>query len=82
MGTKGCTVRFETRYFESAHGKKPRGFGSWAFAEEHKAARASGADIFWAHGATYAEAKKRATAHFKALGEAQGEQNLYVAVLS
>jgi hypothetical protein len=77
-----CTVRFETGYYSRNHGAEPRGFGSWAFAEESKAARADGADIFWAHQSTFGAAKKLAAAHFKKLGEARGEANLYVAVLS
>jgi hypothetical protein len=80
MGKTGCTVRFETGYYSRNHGAQPRGDGTWAFSEEHKAARASGDDIFWANG-TYGEAKKKAAAHFKALGISRGELNLYVAVL-
>ena len=80
MGKKGCTVRFDTGHYTRNHGGQPRGDGQWAFAEEHKAARADGADIFWARG-TYGQAKKQAVAHFAALGASRGELNLYVAVL-
>lgn len=57
-------LEISTRQFEFAHGKKPRGFGHWAFFFNGVTA----IDLaFWAQG-TYAEAAKQARAHAKANG--------------
>jgi len=55
---KRSEVDVNTAEYEMAHGRMPRGYGSWAFAfrrREH--------DInayFWVNGVTYREAKKAA----------------------
>jgi hypothetical protein len=58
------TTYFNTRPYETAHGKAPKGRGCWAFAPE------SNRDaVYIAPGClTYGEAKKNAAAHFAALG--------------
>lgn len=61
-------VDVSTRAFEFSHGKKPKGYGSWAF----KPARDRDDDrlvFVSAPGSmTYGEAKKTAQRHFAALG--------------
>lgn len=32
-------IQFETRAYEFAHGRKPRGFGMWAFEVDHEDGR-------------------------------------------
>ncbi len=54
---------FETRHYEMAHGKAPRGRGMWAF--ELRNGRTVVAPMFW-HNGTYGEAKRAARAHFSA----------------
>lgn len=61
-------VRFETVYFEAAHGRAPRGDGQWAFCPADKY-RSGGylAFVVWQSG-TYAQAKAKARVHFAAAG--------------
>lgn len=60
------TIYFETREYEMAHGKSPRGTGNWGFSpyrtDEQRFARPE--NIFW-HNGTYAEGKKAAKARAK-----------------
>lgn len=52
------TAEFHTTQYELAHGRKPRGFGQWAFQPRGK----RGLDgIEWANG-TYAQAKAKVAA--------------------
>lgn len=51
------TTEFHTRNYEFTHGRKPRGFGSWAFTFEDDET------VWWAPAPrTFAEAKKAAVA--------------------
>ena len=56
-----------THRYEFAHGKAPRGRGSWAFHPNFNV-DASDRSIFWTPSVTWQEAKKLAVAHFSALG--------------
>lgn len=60
-------TRIETSRYQFAHGKAPRGHGSWAFHPDFNV-DASSAEILWVHRATFGEAKKAAVAHFSAKG--------------
>ena len=51
--------------YQWAHGKNPRGTGSWAFFPNSQQ-RIN--DAFWVHGASYGDAKRQAVAHAKAAG--------------
>lgn len=53
-------MEFNTTRYEADYGRKPRGFGHWAFALANDPEPNA---IFW-HAGTYAEAKKAARAHF------------------
>ena len=69
---KTTTVTVSTRYYELAHGRKPRGFGNWAFSFSHDAAFSHYADgrelIDSIHNCTYSVAKKWAVVRAKQLG--------------
>lgn len=47
--------------YRNAHGKEPRGFGSWAFQI------GDSKTTFWCHQATYGDAKKAAKAEARRL---------------
>jgi hypothetical protein len=59
------TIEISTQRFVAAHGKSPRGFGSWAFFpkgdERIEAA-------IWCHAVNYTEARKRAQQQAAARG--------------
>ena len=57
-------VRVHTTDFEFAHGRKPRGEGTWAFFFHR---RATTEHAFWANG-SYSEAKRQAVEYAKAHG--------------
>lgn len=58
------TVEFSTHEYEQAHGKLPRGRGSWAFCPRQNYNAQNYLDYTkWFRG-TYSEAKKQAAAHF------------------
>ena len=69
------TVTVSTRNFELAHGRKPRGFGNWAFSFSNNAAMGYYADgrelIDYTHNCTYSVAKKWAVVRAKQLGTTQ-----------
>jgi hypothetical protein len=66
-------VQFDTSEFERAHGRNPRGRGSWAFADAQHARRADYLDfVFWFNG-SYGEAKRAAAAHFAADADFSGD---------
>jgi hypothetical protein len=56
-----------TERYQFAHGRSPRGFGCWAFAENWNE-DASSPKILWLQQMTFTEAKKQAAEHFGALG--------------
>ena len=57
-------IDFETIEYERAHGKLPRGRGSWAFCPRQNYNAPNYLDhVMWFNG-TYTEAKKRARAYF------------------
>jgi hypothetical protein len=59
-------IEFDTSKFERAHGKAPRGTGSWAFCPAGLYDRANYLDhVFW-HSGSYGQAKRAAAAHFAA----------------
>jgi len=58
-------ILVDTVDFQFAHGRKPRGNGSWAFFFKRNA---DVDDAFWFYG-TYADAKRAAIAHAKANGK-------------
>ena len=57
--------KFETRWFELAHGRKPRGYGNWAFKPEAPQEEVT-EWIVWANG-TYTEAKREVAAKYPAV---------------
>ena len=60
-------IEINTWEYEFSHGKKPRGFGSWAFGLGHKNPHID--DIFWTPGAMlYSEAVKLAKKEAAQLG--------------
>ena len=70
MMTTTTKATVETVEFERAHGRMPRGFGSWAFCPfEHYRSSDYLDHVFWFTG-TYGAAKRAAVAHFSALGVA------------
>jgi hypothetical protein len=62
-------IEFNTNEYESNHGAKPRGKGSWAFVDRKHANADNYLDfVFWAPaGLTFTEAKKAAAVHFRAI---------------
>lgn len=57
-------AEFDTREYESNHGAKPRGFGSWAFAVVRAwpdvTPKGEAMDnLMWVHQAKYGDAKRR-----------------------
>lgn len=56
-------MRVESRKYEFAHGRKPRGMGNWAFIFDGEEGRA-----FFVNFSRYAEAKKEALAEAKRRG--------------
>lgn len=60
-------ARIATKHYQFAHGKAPRGTGSWAFHPNPHVDSLS-TEILWVHQATWGEAKKTAGAHFGAKG--------------
>jgi len=76
------TVRFDTRQYSTNHGAEPRGRGSWAFIDADQADAPNYLDdVYWVHGGTYGEAKKKAAAFFAPIAAARGMLTFYVAVL-
>lgn len=57
--------RVITTAYEFAHGKKPRGTGTWAFGLR----RNTPADMISWHSGTYAQAKRKAQEVFRGCGE-------------
>lgn len=57
-------VEFNTRKFEAAHGKQPRGTGSWAFCPRQFYDREDYLDHCTWYTGTYANAKKSARAFY------------------
>lgn len=62
------TVLFDTRDFELAHGKRPRGFGSWAFSFDGRFVGVADPRVLWTSGMTFAQARKLARAEAKVRG--------------
>jgi hypothetical protein len=56
-----------THRYQFAHGRAPRGFGSWAFHPNFNV-DATSPEILWVNQSTYGDAKKKAIAHFSVLG--------------
>jgi hypothetical protein len=69
-------IEFSTIEFRIAHGKEPRGRGSWAFALTRNP---QPEEIVW-HNGTYAEAKSFARAYY--LGKMRGDECATVYVQS
>ena len=61
MGYKS-NVHFSTDWYQFAHGRKPRGFGAWAFQYVDGDGKHTG-QAFWFTG-NFGDAKKAAAAHF------------------
>jgi hypothetical protein len=59
-------VRVDTHGFQAAHGRAPRGRGTWAFGPDRNTDACSDA-MFWFNG-SFAEARAAAVAHFAARG--------------
>lgn len=55
-------IEFITTPYEIAHGKSPKGRGSWAFSIDKNA---SYEDVFFTRSMTYSEAKKVVMKHFE-----------------
>jgi len=64
-GSTASRIEVETWDFEASHGRKPRGFGSWAFAFD---GRNELDDLFWVHQSRYGDAVRAA----KVEGQRQG----------
>lgn len=65
---KPSKVEVFTGTYEFNYGKKPSGYGSWAFIDEEHENLGNYYDYaFWSTG-TYSEAKKAAKAYYAALG--------------
>lgn len=63
------TVYFSTDEYEQAHGRRPRGYGSWAFCpREYYRGNDYLEHTKWFNGCTYGEAKRQARAAFAAVG--------------
>lgn len=60
-------VEVDTSYYEFNTGKRPSGFGSWAFVFNKKTYKNVN-EVFWVHGKTYSEAKKIAIEEAKRRG--------------
>jgi len=59
------TVEISTRDFEAAHGKQPRGRGSWGFCPANHYDAIDYLDhVKWFHQMTFAEARRNARVHF------------------
>ena len=56
MRAAKAKVDFDVTQYERAHGKRPRGFGSWAFKVEGVK------ELLWVHQAHYGDAKERVVA--------------------
>ena len=56
------TTAFDTTEYEFSHGRKPRGTGTWAFAD---ADDGPDCEPYFIHAASYTEAKTRAARHFR-----------------
>lgn len=59
---ESSVVQFETRDFVRAHGRRPSGRGSWAFAAKPDF-ESDDTRIFWTNG-LYSDAKREAAKHF------------------
>ena len=56
-------------YYSNTHGHKPKGTGSWAFSTVHPQQHDTRKhDTHIVHTSTYADAKKKAIAHYKEKG--------------
>lgn len=62
------SVEFSTGAYEFSHGKKPRGFGMWAFHFGHSATRVCQVTEFTPSSMNYGAAKAWAVARAKAQG--------------
>lgn len=62
----GEAVEVDTSVYEYSHGRKPKGFGSWAFSFDKK--DVSHDKMFWAHQMTYGDALKEAKKEAKKRG--------------
>jgi hypothetical protein len=58
----------DTHAFEMAHGKKPSGFGAWAFFIEPDNNNSPAEKAFWVYQKKYSEALKLAVAEAKKRG--------------
>ena len=65
--TQKITIEFDTSAYEFAHGKAPKGYGSWAF--DWEGTRRDPKPV-WAPTSTYADAKKWVRAHIKSIAPA------------
>jgi hypothetical protein len=61
-------VEFEVGFFYAAHGRRPRGRGGWLFCPAEFYRDSDYLQHVVNFNGTYAEARRAATAHFKALG--------------
>lgn len=73
-------IEFRTEAFQAAHGRAPRGAGTWAFSTNRNA-DGGGRDIFWANG-TFSAARGAARKHFAAPAFRDGAATVQVWVLS
>lgn len=67
VAVPASSVRVDTHGYQMAHGKAPRGTGSWAFGPQRYTDVLS-PDMLWVHNASFAQAKAQAVAHFAARG--------------
>ena len=67
MNNTNTTPVVSTTQFELAHGKKPRGRGSWAFAFDVAVNGEFAEDLFWSQG-TFAEARRAAVVEARRRG--------------
>lgn len=66
-------ITVNTSYFEGSHGKKPSGFGSWAFSFDNagNSADVTSKDTFWVRSSKYSDAVKKAKVEAKKRGAQQ-----------
>lgn len=82
--TRTNRIEFITTDYVAAHGKLPRGMGTWAFADVRDLRRGGDIRPEWIYTwtGTLAEAKHHARIHFILIANRHGRSTIDVAILS
>lgn len=72
--SRAAAVEFNTRPFEFAHGRAPRGYGSWAFSHKRNADSLDPEMIWTPYAMSYGDAKRYA----RSIAQQRGYTELYV----